>query len=1003
MLTLNVQGLRTLAHRQTLMEWLNCFGPDFVCLQETHSISEDEFLSWFTNNINIHNRFRYRSISSPGSVRSCGVAILYKTHFHLENCFRDTSGRLVVGTFKRQDSVFQIASLYGPNKKPAGQIFFESLFPALDPDIPLFLGGDFNTVVNANIDRLGCNPSSAWAYNWSATLKNLMDTFDLKDCWREKHPSAVEFTWKRANGQQASRIDMFWISDSLLRHVNTIDILPFFRSDHSYVFMEINILPQVSRGPGVWKFNTAHLSNEAFRSIVVNFWSSWRDQKERFSRLSNWWDAGKTRLKSLIKKFSRSKAKDRRKSIKSLNATIFHIQRRIENGEPLLDMLNDVKAELELELLTEASRAQLRARIQWAEEGESSTSFFLQQEKTRGKQRIIDQIKHPDGSVVTDIKDIIAIWANYYSSLYKAQELDVTLQDSFLCKLERHLTSEQAQYCEGLLTVEECFNALKAMPSNKTPGLDGLPAEFFLSFWELLGNDLVEVLNSCFELQSLSKSQRSGLITLLFKKDDPLLVTNWRPITLLCVDYKIMSKALANRLLVVIHLLISPDQTCGVPGRFMGENIRLIHDIIEYANDNDLPGAILSLDQEKAFDRVDWCYMQRVLFSMGFGESFRSWVQLLYNNANSAVLVNGFVSEAFPVSRGVRQGCPLSPLLYVLVAETLACAIRKDNNIDGFPIPLSAVHPKLSQYADDTSGFVSSDRSICAIFDLFSRYEEASGAKLNRSKCKALLIGSWKDRVSLPCDIKCTSQHIVTLGTRLSNEGSQDWETLIKKLEYLLLTWKRRSLSLRGRALVVKSLGLSIFWFLSTVSIMPDNILKRINSLIFPFIWGKSREAIKRDTLCNIPSQGGLGVTNICDKLFSLLCLWPKRFLFGEHRWWKNFFEYYIRVAFDLQPTDSINDVLLCPSFDLKLLKKMPVFYATVLIAWAAIGNKSMLPEWNFIHPTGSIVQIKKLSASVANKVLRSRKSQTPRCVNKYKQLGLEPVDWKQVWRDQLL
>ena len=253
----------------------------------------------------------------------------------------------------------------------------------------------------------------------------------------------------------------------------------------------------------------------------------------------------------------------------------------------------------------------------------------------------------------------------------------------------RHLTPLQAQRCEGFLTTDECFVALKAMPKNKTPGLDGLPAEFYISFWDLFGHDLVDVLNSCFVTRTLSKTQRAGLITLLFKKDDPLEMGNWRPITLLCVDYKIMSKALANHLLSVIQFLISPDQTCGIPGRFIGDNIRLIHDIVEYANDNNLPGAILSLDQEKAFDRVDWGYMLRVLSTMGFGESFCSWVQLMYHGANSSVIINGFVSDAFPVSRGVRQGCLLPPLLYVLVAETLACAVRADQMITGFPIPLS--------------------------------------------------------------------------------------------------------------------------------------------------------------------------------------------------------------------------------------------------------------------------------------------------------------------------
>ena len=186
-LTLNIQGLRTLTHRQTLMELLSCFGPDIVCLQETHSTSDEEFVSWFRHtNPNIRNRFQYKSISSPGRVRSCGVAILYRPHIRLNSSFRDTSGRLILGNFKIGESEVQIVSLYGPNKKCAGQEFFESFFKILDHDLPIFLGGDFNTVVDPFIDRQGCNPTSTWGYNWSDTLRNLMETFNLKDCWRGK-------------------------------------------------------------------------------------------------------------------------------------------------------------------------------------------------------------------------------------------------------------------------------------------------------------------------------------------------------------------------------------------------------------------------------------------------------------------------------------------------------------------------------------------------------------------------------------------------------------------------------------------------------------------------------------------------------------------------------------------------------------------------------------------------------------------------------------------------
>ena len=180
----------------------------------------------------------------------------------------------------------------------------------------------------------------------------------------------------------------------------------------------------------------------------------------------------------------------------------------------------------------------------------------------------------------------------------------------------------------------------------------------------------------------MSFSQRTGLITLLYKKNDRFDTNNWRPISLLCTDYKILSKVLTNRLKTVLSSVISDSQSFGVPGRFLGSNVRTIQDIVNFCNAHKTGGAIISLYQEKAFDRVDWGYMMKVVERMNFGPSFCSWVRLPYHNIFSPVLVNGHTSHAFAVTRGVRQGCPLSPLLYIIVAQTKACAIKEFFAVD---------------------------------------------------------------------------------------------------------------------------------------------------------------------------------------------------------------------------------------------------------------------------------------------------------------------------------
>ena len=168
--------------------------------------------------------------------------------------------------------------------------------------------------------------------------------------------------------------------------------------------------------------------------------------------------------------------------------------------------------------------------------------------------------------------------------------------------------------------------------------------EFYLAFWDLLGADLVEVLNSCYRSSRLSPSQRSGVISLSFKGDrlDP---KNWRPISLLGVDYKIASRAIAGRLLKVIEHVVAPEKTCGVPGRYIGENVAFLRDVVTYAMSSGTPVAILSLDQEKAFHRVDWSFLHGTLQHMGFGPSFTRWFTIFYTDVRSTVKANGHISQ----------------------------------------------------------------------------------------------------------------------------------------------------------------------------------------------------------------------------------------------------------------------------------------------------------------------------------------------------------------------
>ena len=201
-ISLNCHGLRSTDHRETLFSWLNCCKVDFLCLQETHSISEAEFTSWLKSAKDDDLlTIDYNCLSSPGSNQSYGVAILYRSEYTVSSCSRNQAGRLLCAEFPSSSDSFQICTIYGPNNSSDGDRFLESLYQILNPDMPLTLCGDFNTFVDPVRDRRGCNPISPWSRQWSRTIVDLISTFDLHDIWRRFNPDTTALTWHRPNKQ----------------------------------------------------------------------------------------------------------------------------------------------------------------------------------------------------------------------------------------------------------------------------------------------------------------------------------------------------------------------------------------------------------------------------------------------------------------------------------------------------------------------------------------------------------------------------------------------------------------------------------------------------------------------------------------------------------------------------------------------------------------------------------------------------------------------------------
>ena len=283
-------------------------------------------------------------------------------------------------------------------------------------------------------------------------------------------------------------------------------------------------------------------------------------------------------------------------------------------------------------------------------------------------------------------------------------------------------------------------DALKQVGFIKSPGLDGLPYEVYLRMSHMFVPILTDMFNHWFTQGAIPGSVTKGVITLLKKggKHVGEGLDDYRPITLLNTELKILARVLANRLQRVISNLIGPEQTFAVKGKSIQDNLHLIREVLEGIED-DTEGALISLDQSKAFDRVDHRFLATVLETSGFKPEFCRWISMMYHNPQAVVQVNGRRSRVFAIERSVRQGCPLSPLLYVLALEPLLRRLRDERTslaLRGVPFagPLTA---RVSAFADDITVFVS--RRL----DIKRRLSNTSGLQEPRSiLTKAKVCGS---------------------------------------------------------------------------------------------------------------------------------------------------------------------------------------------------------------------------------------------------------------------
>ena len=343
--------------------------------------------------------------------------------------------------------------------------------------------------------------------------------------------------------------------------------------------------------------NNSILKDNSYKKLISDFWDGWKLKKGEFNNLLIWWDIGKKRIKQLSIEYCKEKRRIERTYIQHLKQVEKHLlhlseQKQLDDMTELIGIQDSIK-EFESK---ELNGARIRAKVQEIEQGERCTSFFVKLEKQKANNKLMQTLLTDDGHLVDTQEEILKETTNFYQRLYKSETTDTLAQDYLLNNLTNVLTDEDRDSVEGEITLEELFTVVNTFSKDKSPGNDGLTAEFYQTFFIVIGKDLVEVINEGFKRGELSLSMRRGVIVLIWKGDDKRLLKNWRPISLLNYDYKAITKVLATRVRDILPKIIHPNQKCGIKGRSIHDGVALIRDIIEYVNRKHLPGVIISLE-----------------------------------------------------------------------------------------------------------------------------------------------------------------------------------------------------------------------------------------------------------------------------------------------------------------------------------------------------------------------------------------------------------------------
>lgn len=471
--------------------------------------------------------------------------------------------------------------------------------------------------------------------------------------------------------------------------------------------------------------------------------SKWPESRGK--RCVDLWQIVSTKLRSCLRGWNGNWGGDLKKRKQDLMLLIKSLDQKADRGG-LEEREWEQRYVWEEELIDIYSKEevmwQTRGGDRWLLEGDANTAYFHGIANGRKRKCLIRSLED-EGSIITEANELKAHITDYYKRLFGSEGQSKLKLHPDTWKDNLNINDEDNAELTKPFTMGELEVVVQEMKSGSAHGPDGFSAIFFKVFWNQV--ILLEILQDLREGSLDLFRLNYGILTLIPKVKGATNIRQYRPICLLNVVYKIITKTLTLRLNRVINKVIGPNQTAFIPGRYILDGVVIIHEVLHEIAKNKQKGIVLKLDFEKVYDKVRWSFLEEVMYKKGFNETFIQWVMKAVRGGRVAVNLNGELGTYFRSYKGLRQGDPLSPLLFNLVADGLSAMLESATRKG----VISGVTPHLVegglthlQYADDTVLFIqNTEVNILNLKFILFCFEEISGMEINYHKSEVLTVG----------------------------------------------------------------------------------------------------------------------------------------------------------------------------------------------------------------------------------------------------------------------